>query len=227
MILARDLFCEEGYTTFCHLSNTQWFFYTLIVYFTCLPFIFIDDLKKFVAVNTLAVVLAFSALIYILTDLWSRLGQQNVADNMWDEEKVSNGVHVVFSFNHFLQFYGIASFSCEGVNLVLPIRNKMVDPRNFSKYLVSITVVVVLCSISLSVLAYFALGESIRSLIFENYFFGDESSGSLFYLIILYAVCLYINMPYFFYPLIQIFEEKDWTSKLFKVNFSFFSIFSN
>lgn len=130
-----------------------------------------------------------------------------------------NHERVVFSLHNFLKFFGIAGFSCEGVNLVLPIRNKMKNPRKFTKYLLNITIADIIYTVILGVLAYFILGDSIEPLIFENYFKGKGQSGLLFYLIVLYAICLYINMPYFFYPVIQIFEEKGWVTKIFKVNF--------
>jgi hypothetical protein len=66
-------------------------------------------------------------------------------------------------------FFGIANFSLEGVAMVMPIRGKMKQPRNFNKYLIWVTVGDVIFSVLLSNMAYFV----------KNYFAKNRNLGIL------------------------------------------------
>ena len=69
-------------------------------------------------------------------------------------------------------------------------------------YLAGVSLVFVILTVTLGVTAYSKFGDTIKEMIFSNYLTKESESGFLFYLICVYAVFLYFNMGFYFYPLV-------------------------
>ena len=69
VLLAADMLCYSEFSWFCEMSWFSWVIYSIIALLITLPFALISNLKKFVWVNSLAVIVTFTCLFVITFDL--------------------------------------------------------------------------------------------------------------------------------------------------------------
>ena len=127
------------------MTNTRWIVYTIFVYLTTIPFSLAQNLKRFVWINTVCITFAVLCLSYIIIDSLFVITEPELR---------TKDPLVFFSFSHFLKFFGIANFSLEGVNLIIPIQSQMRRPKKFNFYLILTTGFDVLVSVFISVTCY-------------------------------------------------------------------------
>lgn len=127
------------------MSGMTWAKITLMLFIITIPFIFVEDLGKFVYVNSACIFIAMIIIFYICFDV---LGFPVPVVGTEQTQRI------IFSLRGFFQFFGIANFSLEGISLVMPIRNKMKRRERFNTYLIAVTAFDVLFSIIISDFAY-------------------------------------------------------------------------
>lgn len=145
MITGTEILCANGHEYFCNMDSNTWAKITFFIFLTKLAFIFVEDLGKFVYVNTSCIVVAIILIFYISFDI--TLGTT-------PEPGTENFERILFGYRDFLKFFGIANFSLEGVSLIMPIRNKMKRQNRFIYYLIAVTIFDVGFSVLISDFAY-------------------------------------------------------------------------
>ena len=117
MVLASDLLCYSEFSLFCEMNWFGWAVFSYAALLLSLPLCLISNFKKFVWINSCGVAISFICITYIVSDLMKKF--------IMSEEIERSHSLKIFAFTGFLKFFGIAAFSIEGINVVLPIKNRM------------------------------------------------------------------------------------------------------
>jgi amino acid permease len=142
-----DSACNLDYGFFCEMNHFEWGTYVLVAFLLTIPLCFIENIEKFMIVNTLSIVSLFVTLFLIFQDLIH--GSLNKASRVHPE------VHrKVFTFNKLIKFFGITSYSMENTGVVFHVRNSLTRPRKFNNYLIKTMCFVVLFTVSMAYFAY-------------------------------------------------------------------------
>jgi len=145
--LATNMLCNAGVSMLCNLSWWQWGLYVFVAFIFTVPMSLISDFKNFVYINSCAVGVTFVCLFIVTFDVFATYLEVGV--------QADYSTLTVFSFHNFVKFFGIAAFSIEGMSTVLPIKNKMREPQKFNYFVMSVTGIVCICTVIMSVFAYF------------------------------------------------------------------------
>ena len=134
-------FCSHGIHSLCNRKSL----FMLIAFFLCIVIALIESLKPFGYISiasTCVIIIGLASITFynvefLLTteiDLKVRINQ--------------------FHIEHVLSFLGIALYTTEGLNLVIPLRHSFKDNENFPKLLYGTFTFVVWCYITTGILSY-------------------------------------------------------------------------
>src|SRR5216117_1554370 len=81
----------------------------------------------------------------------------------------------LFNRDDFVLFLGTAAFAFEGIGLVIPIQESMIQPEKFKFVLTGVMIILILVFTSIGALSYAAYGSAVKTVIISSL---PQDSGS-------------------------------------------------
>jgi len=131
----------------------------------------------------------------------------------YNGELLKENPHAVEAFKSYVSdfkitnlplFFGIATYSFEGIGTVLSVRDSMKKPQDFPKLLNRLMVFLTVIYLTIPTICYIALGDNLQDIVFFSL-----PISNIFYLImqILYAMSALATFPIPLFPVLQIIEN--------------------
>lgn len=109
-------------------------------------------------------------------------------------------------------FIGVAIFAFEGIGLIIPIQESMIEPKKFPKVLMSVIATVTVLMLIVGILCYSTYGSNVNTVIILNL---PQDSIFVNLIQLLYSLAILLSAPLQLFPVIKIVENK-----IFGKNFS-------
>ncbi|CUM68037.1 uncharacterized protein PRCAT00005752001 [Priceomyces carsonii] len=202
---------------FNYKHDANWYIFWQVI--ILLPLSLIRDITKLSLLALLANLFIFIGLITII---------YYIIGDLLELRSLGDGINVVFNNKDFSLFIGTAIFAFEGIGLIIPIQDSMVNPKDFPKVLFQVIVTISVIFIAIGALGYMTYGDKIETVIILNL-----PQDSIFVSIIqlLYSFAILLSSPIQLFPAIRLIESKlfnetgkfslkvKWTKNLFRFFF--------
>jgi len=179
-----------GVTNCTALIPVQYFLLAELLVF--LPLALVRDLAKLSPTALIADGFILVGLIYIFGSEFQVIAQRGIADVK------------LFNPKDFALFIGTAVFSFEGIGLVIPITDAMQEPHKFPMALTGVIAFLTFLFGGAGMLAYFAFGSEVQTLILVNL---DTKTKMVQSVQFLYALAILLSVPLQFFPAVRILEN--------------------
>ncbi|XP_022111427.1 proton-coupled amino acid transporter 1-like isoform X2 [Acanthaster planci] len=146
---------------YCHYYDTgvpSLQLFILMLFPMVLVYCYIRNLDDLAPFSALANILTIVSILIIYEYLVSHVGEFS------DPKELP----LAGNLNEFFIFFGTAIYSYEGIGVVLPLENKMKNPQNFNRVMLSGMFIVVFLYVSMGVLGYLCFGGTTADTITLN-----------------------------------------------------------
>ncbi|GMM38806.1 Avt4 protein [Saccharomycopsis crataegensis] len=119
----------------------------------------------------------------------------------------ANGPAPIANFNSssWSLFIGVAIFAFEGIGLIIPIQESMIEPHKFPKVLFAVIVTVTVLMLVIGSLCYWTYGDATNTVIILNL---PQDSILVNSVQLFYSVAILLSAPLQLFPVIKIVENK-------------------
>ncbi|CCE83511.1 Piso0_004089 [Millerozyma farinosa CBS 7064] len=143
--------------------------------------------------------------------------------------QIADGVVLFFNKSGFSLFIGVAIFAFEGICLIIPIQESMINQDHFPKVLFQVILTISIIFIAIGSLGYYTYGSAVKTVILLNL---PRGSPLVLLVQLLYAFAILLSTPLQLFPAIRLVEQKLFTRtgkhsitvKWLKNLFRFFSV---
>lgn len=187
-----------------------------------LPLSLIRDITKLSLLALLANIFISGGLLAIIYYMVRDLVERNA---------VGNNIEYLFNKSLFSLFIGIAIFAFEGIGLIIPIQESMINPDHFPKVLFKVIVTISSVFIAVGSLGYLTYGSSIETMVIVNL----PQNIVVVLIQIFYAIAILLSTPIQLFPAIRLLESKifvktgkhslrvKWSKNIFRFGFVIFT----
>ncbi|KAG0687627.1 neutral amino acid transporter [Pichia californica] len=175
-----------------------------LVIFT--PISLARNISKLSIFALIADVFIFIGIVYIYFESSSHLISHGISTNI-----------EMFQNDSWTLFIGTAVFAYEGIGLLIPIQESMIETEKFNKLLFMVMVIVTVIFSSIASISYLSFGNDTHTIIFMDF---DTNALSIC-IRIMYSISILLSTPIQLFPAIKIIENyifnqnrKTWKDKV-------------
>lgn len=165
-----------------------------------MPISLVRDITKLSLLSVLANLFIFSGLLVILYFTLARyIGNQFLP---------GEGIQYLVNKDDFSLFIGVAIFAFEGIGLIIPIEESMIQPSHFPTVLGKVLATVTCIMICIASLGYLTFGQDTQTVILLNL---PQTSIFIIATQLFYSIAILLSTPLQLFPAIRLIELKLFT----------------
>ncbi|EDK37766.2 hypothetical protein PGUG_01864 [Meyerozyma guilliermondii ATCC 6260] len=181
--------------------DIKWIIISQLVFL--MPVSLVRDITKLSLSSVLANVFIFTGLIVIVYfTLFSLVFENQLTPG--------EGIYYLVNKDEFSLFIGVAIFAFEGIGLIIPIEESMIQPSHFPAVLAKVLATVSVIMVCIASLGYMTFGAHTRTVILLNL---PQSSIFIIATQLLYSIAILLSTPLQLFPAIRLIESKIFIRK--------------
>lgn len=176
-------------------ADIKWLILLQLVFL--MPVSLVRDITRLSLLSVLANLFIFSGLVVIVYYTASGL--------LENHGNPGPGIHYLVNKDNFSLFIGVAIFAFEGIGLIIPIEESMIQPSHFPVVLGKVLATVTVIMVGIASLGYYTFGNTTHTVILLNL---PQSSVLIMATQLLYSIAILLSTPLQLFPAIRLIELK-------------------